>query len=865
MKENLKQSEIDFVLALHDPLIIKETLFPENLKACHTWSDEDCELVKIRNYQQGWSNYAWMLVDDTSLSKKENFKKKQLAGTCWNIGSRNTGKSYDFIQMDIPINIMLNPGDESCLGSATAGFLKKVSAPIISIMREHPFFQIFKKSGKSEGIQGVPDLEIQSRNGHSLLGRNEKIDSPSPGEKFQGLHYKTLYYEESSYQTEAGEEKRIDSGSSLGVIERFSGIPDLKIGSPLGKILYKEDNKKFICRLPQYCIAENSLILMSDLSTKKIQDIKIGDKIFTTTENKPHKLKSAIVTNKIFNGVKETVLLSNGIYDLYITSDHKMLTKFSPMYRAWKSYDDLDIKKHEIYFFKNYIINLKDYYEGVFLGFLETEGSFKRSRKEKSIGQKTEKLALEFILNELNIKYTKYSDKKIKDFDYFYLSVKNNKYIHSLYKKLLINKDTQLGFLAGCIYGDGCVHFNKLTNHRDIVLVQKNKCKIIEKVLKLANIKYSKQKRKDNKKFKVFDCFQYIFHRLEIPLCVPNSKKTDKYMALKENNTLLSINHKKVFIKETKKNKVWDLTTTEGTFVANGFVVHNCREDWDDNRRKEMVEKYNGESSMAYKLNVIGEIIEGAEGFWDILRLKKKALNKDRKIKEFDIDKKKYFNFKQHIIIDRLPAEQIYCCADIGAGARPTEIIIVFYDGKKYKVVYNITLNKLSAREQAKIFAYIYQKMGSCFIGIDATTDYGIVEYLKKDYDFIDNKHIFGIDLRKNIPVDFEKDEKTGRIKRDSKGKPIIKTLVAIDWAMQRLENLFYEGYISVPLWNKFFKEFSGFKVLQTGLRKSYGSSTTDDLHQAFQIFAITQWNNEFETLLNKNNADSGEQCLGIM
>jgi hypothetical protein len=542
MHENLKQKEIDFICAIHNPIFIKECLFPENLKACHTWDDEDCRLVKIRNYQMAWQNYSWMLVDDNALSKKENFRKKQLAGTCYNIGCRNTGKSYDFIQMDSPVNIILNAGRESCLGSATSGFLKKVANPILNIMRDHSFFKIFQKTGKSQGIRGGEDIEIQSKNGHTFYGRNEKISDPEPGQKFQGLHYDTLAYEEFSYATEKGEEKRIDSGSSLGVIERFSGIPDIKIGSPLGNILYQEDNKKFICQLPQY-----------------------------------------------------------------------------------------------------------------------------------------------------------------------------------------------------------------------------------------------------------------------------------------------------------------------------------IRADWDDNRRKDMIDKYKGESSMSFKLNVIGEKIEGASGFWDIERLKKKSLNKDRKIKQFDIDKKRFKNFKQHIIIDRLPAQQIFCCADIGAGARPTEIIIVFYNGKKYKLVYNIILNKLTARESAKIFAYIYKKLGGCFIGIDATTDYGIADYLKKDYDFIDNKHIFSIDLRKNIDIDFEKNEKTGRVLRDKKGNPIVKQMIAIDWAMQRLENLFYEGQMDIPLDNKFFKEFSGFKVLQTGLRKSYGSSTTDDYHQAFQIFAITQWNNEWETLINKNNSDSSEGCLGIM
>jgi hypothetical protein len=539
MYRKLSNDEIDFVCTLHDPIAIKECLYPENIKAPHLWIEEDCELVKIRNYQMAWQNYSHMFCDDDSLTKKQNFQKKKDAGTCYNIGARNTGKSYDFIQMDTPVNIMLSEGRESCLGSATDGFLKKVSNPILNILREHPFFQIFKKTGKNQGIQAGNNIEAQTRHGHTFYGRNEKIGSPEPGTKFHGLHYDTLEYEEISYATEQGEEKRVDSGSSLGVIERFSGIPDIKLGSPLGNILYNEDLKKWICRLPQY-----------------------------------------------------------------------------------------------------------------------------------------------------------------------------------------------------------------------------------------------------------------------------------------------------------------------------------VREDWDNNRRKYMIEKYKSATSMAYKLNVGGEIIEGAEGFWDIERIKKFCLDKSRKIKQFDIDKKKFKNFQKHIIIDRLPATQIFCCADIGAGSRPTEIIIVFYNNEKYKLVYNIILNKLTSREQAKVFAYIYKKLGSCFIGIDTTTDYGILDYLEKDYK-IPKKHLLGVDLRKNVAIGFETDEATGKILTKG-GKKIVKYMVAIDWAMQQLENLFYEAFMSIPLDNKLFKEFIGFKVLSEGLRKSYGSSTTDDYHQAFQVFAITRWHNKWQTLINMNNTDQ-DGCLGVI
>ncbi len=542
MKENLKQSEIDFICALHDPIAIKESLYPENLKACHTWIEEDCKLFRIRNYQRSWQPYNWMLCDDNSLKDEANLRKKILAGFCMNLGARDIGKSYDFIQADFPLHIILNPGKESCLISATSGFLQKVAKPILNIFREHPFFKIFHKPGKNTGINAGENMEIQSKPGHTWYGRNEKISDPEPGAKIQGLHYEILGYEEFSYATSKGEEKRIDSGTSVGEIERFSGIPDIRIDSPMGDIFHNEENKRFICRLPQY-----------------------------------------------------------------------------------------------------------------------------------------------------------------------------------------------------------------------------------------------------------------------------------------------------------------------------------VRADWSEAQKQKRIEKYKGETSLAYKLNVVGDKQEGAEGFWDIPKIRDICLNKNRQIKNIDIDEQRFKNFEKYLIIDRYPAEHIYVSADIGAGSRPTEIIIIFSDKKKHKLIYNITLNIKSSQSQAEIFAYIYKKLGGCFIGLDATTDYGIAERLKKDYDYINPKHIYAIDLRKNIDIEFERHEKTDKILRDRNGKPLIKQMIAIDFAMQELEDILYNGKLDLPLDNKFFKEFADFLVLQSGLRRKYDTASTDDYHQAFQIFAILRHEYEWEILKNKNNTDQSDGCLGVM
>jgi len=864
LQEPLTEKEINFMQAWHDPTAMTECLIPVNMKAPHLWKNEDCELVRIRNYQFAMQNYSHMYADNDTLSRKQNFQNRKKAGDLINIAARNIGKSFLLI-IDAFIELMHGNGDESCIASFDHKHLMKVCKPLSLLANFHPFFQIFKRQGKSGVRFTGGGMEVDTMKGHTMYGKNEKVKEPDPGTDFHGLHYRWFGYEEFSYASKKGTEKRVDSGNSEGYIEKISGIPDIRIDSPLGQILAEPKNKNIICRLPQFCVGEGSKISMADFTTKNIEDVNVGDEIFSVTENKPHRLRSGYVTNKVYNGIKETVLLSNGINDLFLTSDHKLLTKMSKFYRSWKSWDELDKNRHQIYYFKNYINILEDYYKGVFLGFLETEGSFKQHGREKSIGQKIEKEALRWLLNHLDLKYTECKDKKDSNFSYFYLSVDNNIFIDSIYSDLEENKDVQIGFIAGCIYGDGCVHFNKKTNHRDITIVQKNKVKIIEKILNLAEIKYSRQKRICDTNFGHFEGFQYILHRYEIPLCLPFSKKSEIYRKLTKNNSLMSIQHRKVFVKKKENKKVYDLTTTCGTFVANGFLVHNCREDWGSDTKQEMIDKYNGESSYGYKLNVKGDIIEGAQGFWDMERLRKACRygKTGTTVKFFEIDKKKYQKLDQILILDRLPCKQCYVASDIGTTGSPSEIIIVFFDGEKYNYHYNIALYKLTTHEQAKVFAWIYERLGGAYISLDSTNADGrsIADDLRRDTT-IPADEIIEVRMNKNLEVDFLKDEVTGKVMKDSNGKPLMREERTIDWAMTRLEKLFFQDEaMRIPTQEKFISTFSDFIVKQVGMKRTYGTLTGNDhLHQSFQCFAIAQFLNEFRQQVAKPRP---KRCYG--
>jgi hypothetical protein len=538
--EPLTQEEFEFIEAYHDPIALTECLIPENIKAPHLWSNEDCKLVELRPYQFAMQNYSYLYADDDSLKSKENFQRKKGAGDLINLAGRNEGKTF-FLIIDAFLNLLHSTSDESCVASFDNKHLLKPCKVISNLINYHPFFQIFKRPNKKSVRFSGGGMEADTILGHLLLGKNEKVDEPDPGTDFHGLHFKTFWYEEASYMSKAGTEKRIDSGHSEGYIERLSGIPDIRIDSPLGKIILDPKKQNWICRLPQY-----------------------------------------------------------------------------------------------------------------------------------------------------------------------------------------------------------------------------------------------------------------------------------------------------------------------------------VREDWDAQSRQEAIEKYNGETSYGFKLNVEAEIIEGASNYWDMERLRK-ACNYGRdgiRTKFFEIDKNRLHQLEQILILDRLPCKQAYVCSDIGTLGSPSEIIILFFDGEVFKYHYNISLYKLSTFEQAQVFKFIYDKLGKAFIGLDCTNADGrsILDDLYRLG--VPQEDLIAVRFNKNIEVDFMKND-DGTVEVDNSGQPIMKQELTMDWAMQILERLFYNGKMLIPLDEKFIMSFSGIILKQIGTTRKIGSVNGEDhLHQSFQCFAITYFINEFKQQIAKPKT---KRCLGTI
>ena len=523
LEKSLSEAEIEFCEHLCSPISLIENLIPLNIDAPHLWNDK-CQCVYVRPYQEGMLSYEYMYANDSRLDEKENLQKRIGAGQLFNISSRNTGKSFLGIDGDAPLTIIHYDADESCVASFDDYHLRARTERIANLIESHKFFEMYQLQGAKDTINRGNHFRIQTRNGHIMKAANETISGKKVGKQFHGMHYKKFWYDEASYMTKEGTDKRIDSVSSIGAIERLFGIPDLQPNSPLGEILLNPKNKNWICRVPQM-----------------------------------------------------------------------------------------------------------------------------------------------------------------------------------------------------------------------------------------------------------------------------------------------------------------------------------IRQDWDENVKAKLIAKHNGEYSLSYKLNVLAELVEGAEGRFDIKRIKENCYNGTKQIKQFEIGQVNFKDFKKEIVVTRLPCQQVYLCADVGSTGSPTEIIIVFCTDEKFIYHYNITLHKLTIKEQAKIFAWLYQELGRVYIGLDCTSAEGrdLADELRSLG--VPSNDIIEVGFNSKIEIGFDKND-DGSLKLDENGKTIIKEERTIEFACMQLEKMFYESKIEIPIDEKFFAEFTAYIQKTINGRVNFASRINQDhLLQSFQVFAIAQFVKEYE------------------
>jgi len=274
---------------------------------------------------------------------------------------------------------------------------------------------------------------------------------------------------------------------------------------------------------------------------------------------------------------------------------------------------------------------------------------------------------------------------------------------------------------------------------------------------------------------------------------------------------------------------------------------------WDETTKARRIRDYGGQESTGFKINVAADLVEGAQGAFDMERIKTNY-NKKRTTKRFEITKKTFKDFKSLLILEPIiNADKVYVTADIGDTAA-TEIIVIAKINNRYHLIYNITTYRLSlTQELPDILEWICRIVRANVMSIDCTImGKAVYEIISSRLDEVEkdekgniikiNKRVFWCAFNEGIVTGFEKDEK-GRVLKDKNGNLIEKKEDTMGFAVRRLNELFFDKKFDIPDDDyKFEVQFSSYVSTVSGNRIIYGSTTEDHYVQSFQVFAILEW-----------------------
>ena len=352
-----------------------------------------------------------------------------------------------------------------------------------------------------------------------------------------------------------------------------------------------------------YCLDENTLILMGDSTYKKIKDIIIGDEIYGVEANeKYHKYIKSIVTNKWGTFDKSyKITLSNGL-ELICSANHRWLTQ-----RGWRhTFNKLKINNitssvlttnsklsgmgqtYNTEFIEN-LSYKKGYLCAAMLGdgtigtydysgrrrAVDIQNKFRFVVKDNDIMNRFKKYMADVGIDYFDMKFSMIDRKtkqKIISSGIRSSSLTNyNKMIDIINDKFNENDDFMKGFIAGIYDAEGTTGRAKRIFNSDLSIIQ-----IIEKILTKFNIKYTFDKdiKSKNKIVKTIRIPGGINEHLRFyNIFRPTKNKFNFFgYSIKSFEDLHVTN-----IELYKENqKLIDITTTTGNFIANGVVSHNC-------------------------------------------------------------------------------------------------------------------------------------------------------------------------------------------------------------------------------------------------------------------------------------------------
>jgi hypothetical protein len=240
----ITEEELEFCECFYNSECMAESLFSDYDNMARFDEEKNAH---IRLGQIPLISFEYILDYDSKLSAKENFKFREGAGNIWSLGGRKFGKTLFVEKVDLCIAMLTLDAEECGFTSLDALHIRGILESVVQILENHPLYKVFKPK-----INRSPNYRFYLNNGFVLESINMNLASKNPGAQFFQKHFKRLYIEEASFETEEIYGKRLESISELGCVYRVAGMTTFTKYSPVGKIFYDLSKKPVICNLPQY-------------------------------------------------------------------------------------------------------------------------------------------------------------------------------------------------------------------------------------------------------------------------------------------------------------------------------------------------------------------------------------------------------------------------------------------------------------------------------------------------------------------------------------------------------------------------------------------------------------------------------------
>lgn len=427
----------------------------------------------------------------------------------------------------------------------------------------------------------------------------------------------------------------------------------------------------------KFCLEENTNILMSDFTDKKIQNIKIGDKIVgnilrkKATKNSQDYAtkfnKESIVTNiftREYNDEIITIITEDG-NQISVTKEHPIACKKAKnnIYRnPFILAKEIEIGD-TLFIMNAPSINIENdiWLLGWLSGFAKGDGIISKNTKKNSYRLPITQSNLELILlcekicNQFDISCSNITINKNKNPNYKtnYRLTLNQTGINKLNELIELHKnDTNYkkGFLAGFYDAEGYSFYNNKTTK--FCNCNKKLLEYVNSLVEFFEFKGSIKLYNSNKNNTKQDCYiletninRNIFSRLFNPRHPKSKFLKDGNIKIKGLKTTKVVEIKK----EIKKIKVYNLETSTNTYFANNILVHNCATGKLKKYRNLTAEEIVEQVEFIINKNKDYKFEEAWEHKINYTRMGEPFLNLDEVKKAIEIIDKKYPNTHHYI------------------------------------------------------------------------------------------------------------------------------------------------------------------------------------------------------------------------